>query len=98
MMYPITFSHYDNFEYEFRSKFANGYQRLIYQSDFVIYPEMGWTYAVRMQALFSPDVTGTYTFWLRGDDWALLFIGDDKTPSSRKFVAERRGAFSDYHT
>ena len=49
---------------------------------------MGTYYAVRMQALFTPDVTGVYSFWLRADDWVVLNIGTDETPSSRQQVAK----------
>ncbi|XP_066916415.1 uncharacterized protein [Clytia hemisphaerica] len=97
-MMHTTISNFDNFESEFRSRFANGYQKTVYQSDFNIYPSMGDTYAVRMQALFSPDVTGTYSFWLRGDDYALLFIGEDEAPASRQFVAKRPNNYAYYHT
>ena len=56
---------------------------------FDCFPSIGEdNYLVRMIALFSPDVTGTHSFWLRGDDWAILLIGDDHTVESRTVVAE----------
>ncbi|XP_066910743.1 uncharacterized protein [Clytia hemisphaerica] len=58
-------------------------------------------YFVRMITLFSPDVTGTHSFWLRGDDWAMLFIGDDETMESKKLVAQFQasdGTFSGAHS
>ena len=98
MMYPIRFTNddYNYFNNEFRSRFANGFQKTQWQSDFNIYVDMGTEYAVRMQALFSPDVTGTYSFWLRADDWAILFIGTDEKPSSRQKIAELTYAESAY--
>uniref|UniRef100_A0A7M5X5U8 Apple domain-containing protein n=2 Tax=Clytia hemisphaerica TaxID=252671 RepID=A0A7M5X5U8_9CNID len=79
---------FSKFESEFRKKFKNGFHYSTRQSDFWIYPKMGHLYAVRMQALFAPDVTGVYSFWLRGDGWAVLNIGADETPSSRQQIAK----------
>jgi len=46
-------------------------------------------FIARMQALFVAPVTGTYTFFLRGDDYAFLYIGSNESPGSRQLVATK---------
>ena len=66
---------------------------------FDCFPSIGEdNYLVRMIALFSPDVTGTHSFWLRGDDWVILYIGDDHTVESRKVVAQLKAYAGVFYT
>ena len=60
-----------------------------------MYPSWGDYYCVHLQALFSPDETGEYTFAMIGDDFAMLFIGDSDQAASRKLVAQMGMASSD---
>ncbi|XP_066925352.1 uncharacterized protein [Clytia hemisphaerica] len=95
----VVFRNIDTLESDIRNRIStNGYHYSTRQSDFWIAPSMGDNYVIRMQAFFIPDVTGTYSFWLRGDDMALLFIGTDETPESRQEIARLRYAIGDYLT
>ena len=89
-----TISDSENNFFQFETVVRNrintgGVYRTHRQADFNQYPSENFDhFCVRMQALFSPDATGEYSFYLNGDDFGMLFIGDDETSTSRKKVAQ----------
>ena len=84
---------FDDFENNVRAYMVTrGINRVRHLSEFTIYPGINFSrYAVRMQALFSPDTTGEFEFWVLGGDYAMLFIGDNEKSTSRKLVAQLNG-------
>jgi uncharacterized protein (DUF1800 family) len=44
-------------------------------------------YGVRMRAFLTPTNTGSYTFWVSGDDNCELWLGTDDSPASRVRIA-----------
>ena len=47
-------------------------------------------FAVRMEAIFRAPETGTFTFKVTADDFAVLYIHDCLTCSGRKYVARAK--------
>ena len=84
-----THGSFTNFESSVRNHIAtHAYSKHRYLPDFNLYPAYGDWYCVHLQALFSPDETGEYTFSMKGDDFAMVFIGDTDQASSRKLVSQ----------
>ena len=80
---------FTNFESSVRHHIATrGYVKQRYMTDFFIYPPYADHHCAHLQALFSPDETGEYTFSMTGDDFAMLFIGYNDQAASRKLVAQ----------
>ncbi len=44
-------------------------------------------YGDRYRALLVPPVTGSYTFWVQGDDAAVLYLSPDESPNNKIQVA-----------
>ena len=84
-----THGSFTNFEFSVRNHIAtHGINKQKYLSDFHVYPGYGDYHCAHLQALFSPDETGEYTFSMIGDDFAMLFIGYNDQATSRKLVAQ----------
>lgn len=49
---------------------------------------MGEDYGVKYSGLFIPPKSGSYTFWLAGDDAAELYLSKDEKPANVEKVAE----------
>ena len=80
------------FESSARTHIAtHGIYRERYLPDFNIYPGWGNHHITHLQALFSPDETGEYSFKLKADDYAMLFIGYNDQAASRKLVTSSTG-------
>ena len=84
---------FDDFENNVRAYMVTrGVDVVKHLSEFTINPGLGFdTYAAQMQAIFSPDTTGEFEFWVIGGDYAMLFIGDDEQSTSRQLVAQLNG-------
>ncbi len=44
-------------------------------------------YGTRLRALVRPPTTGSYTFWISGDDNCQLFLSTDTNPANRVIIA-----------
>ena len=44
-------------------------------------------YGTRLRALVRPPTTGSYVFWISGDDNCQLFLSTDATPANRVLIA-----------
>ena len=44
-------------------------------------------YGQRMRALLIPPTTGSYVFWIAGDDGSALFLSTDEDPAHRVRIA-----------
>ena len=84
---------FDDFENNVRAYMVTrGVDVVKHLSEFTINPGLGFSrYAAQMQAIFSPDTTGEFEFWVIGGDYAMLFIGDDEQSTSRQLVAQLNG-------
>ncbi|HZE97819.1 MAG TPA: PA14 domain-containing protein [Planctomycetota bacterium] len=48
----------------------------------------GDNYGTRMRGFIHPNATGSYTFWISGDDQCELWLSSDADPSHRQLVAK----------
>ena len=89
-----THGSFTNFESSARNHIATrGLDKQRYLLDFNIYPGWGDYYITHLQALFSPDETGEYSFYLQVDDFAMLFIGYNDQAASRKLVVTTNSGY-----
>lgn len=66
----------------------NSPQRVTYYNSFDYFVSHEENFVIRFQAIFNAPFTGNITFWLAGDDFAFLFIGDDETENSKQKIAQ----------
>ena len=56
--------------------------------------QYGNSYAARLRGYICPPQTGTYTFWVAGDDQAELYLSPDADPNRKTRIASSSGWLS----
>ena len=74
------------------AKFPGRPDQLIPLEDLAIGPNIGQSYGTRIQALLSPPVSGSYTFYIASDDSSELWLSTSSSANSAKLVAKVSGA------
>ena len=69
------------------AKFPNSPDGVFLESTFEAPANFAENYGQRMRGLVVPPITGSYVFWISGDDNSALYLSTDEAPANRVQIA-----------